>query len=162
GRAWLTGFERSTMGESFARAGLPIVADRRPDQHFFERSDNIAFAREGVPAHTLSSYNMHSDYHTPRDDMSHVHSPHLTAVLRASARRRRGRTVGSTRWQYAFRARRRPQARWRQLLPARHEQGRVRARGAGWWLARRQPEIMVHDGAPRRVGRAHRDPVLAL
>src|SRR5436190_3861844 len=58
GRAWLTGFERSTMGETFARAGLPIVADRRLDQHFFERSDNIAFAREGVPAPTLSSYNM--------------------------------------------------------------------------------------------------------
>ena len=47
------------MGETFARAGLPIGPDRRPDQQFFERSDNIAFARLGVPAHTLSSYNMH-------------------------------------------------------------------------------------------------------
>jgi hypothetical protein len=85
GRAWLTGFERSTMGESFARAGLPIGADRRPDQHFFERSDNIAFAREGVPAHTLSSYNMHTDYHTPADDIAHVDIPHMTAVIRAGA-----------------------------------------------------------------------------
>jgi len=85
GRAWLTGFERSTMGESFARAGLPIGPDRRLDQHFFERSDNIAFAREGVPAHTLSSYNMHTDYHTPADDIAHVDIPHMTAVIRAGA-----------------------------------------------------------------------------
>ena len=85
GRAWLTGFERSTMGASFARAGLPIGPDRRPDQRFFERSDNIAFAREGVPAHTLSSYNMHTDYHEPRDDLAHVDIAHMTGVIRAGA-----------------------------------------------------------------------------
>jgi hypothetical protein len=85
GRAWLTGFERSTMGESFARAGLPIVADRRLDQEFFTRSDNIAFARAGVPAHTLSSYNMHTDYHTPADDASRIDFPHMTAVIQAAA-----------------------------------------------------------------------------
>ncbi|MEO6528915.1 MAG: M20/M25/M40 family metallo-hydrolase [Gemmatimonadaceae bacterium] len=85
GRAWLTGFERSTMGATFARAGLPIVADRRLSEQFFERSDNIAFARRGVPAHTLSSYNMHSDYHQPSDDIAHVDIPHMTAVIRAGA-----------------------------------------------------------------------------
>ena len=85
GRAWLTGFERSTMGEIFARAGLPIGPDRRPDQRFFERSDNIAFAREGVPAHTLSSYNMHTDYHEPSDDLAHADVPHMTTVIRAGA-----------------------------------------------------------------------------
>ena len=85
GRAWLTGFERSTMGEMFARAGLPIGPDKRPDQQFFERSDNIAFARLGVPAHTLSSYNMHTDYHEPSDDLAHVDIPHMTAVIRAGA-----------------------------------------------------------------------------
>ena len=30
GRAWLTGFERSTMGEMFAAAGLAVVPDKRP------------------------------------------------------------------------------------------------------------------------------------
>jgi len=85
GRAWLTGFERSTMGETFARAGLPIGPDKRPDQQFFERSDNIAFARLGVPAHTLSSYNMHTDYHEPSDDLAHADIPHMTAVIRAGA-----------------------------------------------------------------------------
>src|SRR5215207_7591453 len=85
GRAWLTGFERSTMGATFVRAGLPIGPDKRLDQQFFERSDNIAFARLGVPAHTLSSYNMHKDYHAPSDDLAHVDIPHMTAVIRAGA-----------------------------------------------------------------------------
>ncbi|HEU4723315.1 MAG TPA: M28 family peptidase, partial [Gemmatimonadaceae bacterium] len=85
GRAWLTGFERSTMGETFARAGLPIGPDKRVAMNFFERSDNIAFARLGVPAHTLSSYNMHRDYHQPSDDVSRVDIPHMTSVIRAGA-----------------------------------------------------------------------------
>jgi hypothetical protein len=85
GRAWLTGFERSTMGPSFAEAGLAIGPDRRPDQQFFTRSDNIAFAYEGVPAHTLSSYNMHDDYHHPSDDAAGIDFPHMTAVIRSGA-----------------------------------------------------------------------------
>ncbi len=86
GRAWLTGYDRSTMGAMFAAAGLPIVADARPDQHFFERSDNIAFARMGIPAHTLSSYNMHSDYHRPSDDLAHIDFGHMTRVIDAGVR----------------------------------------------------------------------------
>ncbi len=85
GRAWLTGYDRSTMGTMFANAGLPVVPDRRLDQSFFTRSDNIAFARAGVPAHTLSSYNMHDDYHTVRDDASRVDFAHMTTVIRAAA-----------------------------------------------------------------------------
>ena len=85
GRAWLTGFDRSTMGMMFANAGLPIVPDRRVEQSFFTRSDNIAFARAGVPAHTLSSYNMHDDYHTVRDDVSRVDFAHMTELIRAGA-----------------------------------------------------------------------------
>ena len=86
GRAWLTGFERSTMGETFARAGLPIGPDKRPDQQFFERSDNIAFARQGVPAHTLSSYNMHNDYHEPSDDVAHIDFAHMTQLVDIAVR----------------------------------------------------------------------------
>ena len=81
GRAWLTGYERSTMGEMFAAAGLPIVPDKRLDQQFFMRSDNIAYARAGIVAHTLSSYNMHSDYHSPRDEVSRVDFAHMTQLV---------------------------------------------------------------------------------
>jgi Zn-dependent M28 family amino/carboxypeptidase len=84
GRAWLTGFERSTMGDLFAANGLPIVPDKRPSQSFFTRSDNIAFARMGVPAHTLSSFNLHDDYHQVTDDVSAVDFDHMAAVIDAA------------------------------------------------------------------------------
>ncbi|MDB4916503.1 MAG: Zn-dependent hydrolase [Gemmatimonadetes bacterium] len=85
GKAWLTGFNRSTMGASFAKAGLAVVADPRPGMNFFERSDNIAFARAGIPAHTLSSGFEHADYHQPSDDISKVDFAHTTAVIRTAA-----------------------------------------------------------------------------
>jgi Zn-dependent M28 family amino/carboxypeptidase len=81
GRAWLTGYERSTMGPSFAAAGLAVHADPRPDQSFFTRSDNIRFARAGIPAHTLSSFNLHRDYHRPSDEVTTIDIPHMTAVI---------------------------------------------------------------------------------
>lgn len=86
GHAWLTGYDRSSMGALFAAAGLPIVRDPRPDQHFFERSDNIAFARLGIPAHTLSTYNMHTDYHRPSDELSRIDFAHMTRVIDAGVR----------------------------------------------------------------------------
>jgi hypothetical protein len=84
GRAWLTGYERSTMGEMLAAAGIPIVPDRRPQQNFFLRSDNIAFARMGIPAHTLSSFNLHGDYHQVTDDIAAVNWPHMAGVINAA------------------------------------------------------------------------------
>ena len=86
GRAWLTGYERSTMGELLRAAGVPIVADPRPQFDFFRRSDNIAFAYEGIPAHTLSSYNLHTDYHRPSDEVERVDFPHMARVIDAAAR----------------------------------------------------------------------------
>ncbi|HSC58746.1 MAG TPA: M20/M25/M40 family metallo-hydrolase [Gemmatimonadales bacterium] len=84
GKAWLTGYERSTLGDELKSHGIPIVPDPRPDQHFFERSDNIAFARAGVPAHTLSSFGLHADYHEPSDDFAHVDLDHMTKVIDAA------------------------------------------------------------------------------
>jgi hypothetical protein len=84
GRGWLTGYERSTMGDMLAENGVPIVPDPRPEQNFFMRSDNIAFARRGIPAHTLSSFNLHTDYHQPSDDASRVDFEHMTAVIEAA------------------------------------------------------------------------------
>jgi Zn-dependent M28 family amino/carboxypeptidase len=77
GKLWLTGYERSTMGASLAKAGLPVVADPRPDFRFFERSDNIVFALRGIPAHTLSSFSLHPDYHQPSDEVERIDFDHL-------------------------------------------------------------------------------------
>ena len=83
GKGWLTGYERSTMGDMLKAAGVPIVPDPYPQMHFFERSDNIVFAQMGIPAHTLSSYNLHSDYHQPSDEVSRIDFTHVTGVIRA-------------------------------------------------------------------------------
>ncbi|MDA0328595.1 MAG: M20/M25/M40 family metallo-hydrolase [Gemmatimonadetes bacterium] len=84
GRGWLTGYERTTMGDQLAAAGSPIVADPRLEQNFFFRSDNIAFARIGIPAHTLSSFNLHSDYHQPSDEVDKVDFAHMSALVEAA------------------------------------------------------------------------------
>ena len=84
GRAWLTGYERSTLGIRLHSAGVPIIPDPRPAQRFFERSDNIAFACRGIPAHTLSSFGMHPDYHGVDDEADRIDYAHLTAVVEAA------------------------------------------------------------------------------
>jgi len=84
GRAWLTGYERSTMGDMLAANGVPIVPDARPDEHFFRRSDNIAFARMGIPAHTLSTFNLHTDYHRPSDEAGRADPRHMATVIDAA------------------------------------------------------------------------------
>ncbi len=86
GKVWLTGFERTTMGAMFKAAGLDIVADPRPAQSFYTRSDNIAFARRGIPAHVMSTFNMHTDYHGLKDEADRANIPHMTAVIRAGAK----------------------------------------------------------------------------
>jgi hypothetical protein len=84
GTAWLTGYERSTFGDLLADAGVPIVPDPRPAQRFFERSDNIDFARRGIPAHTLSTYNLHPEYHTVKDEADTLDPAHMARVIDAA------------------------------------------------------------------------------
>jgi hypothetical protein len=86
GRLWLTGYPRSTVGEALTTAGLPIVPDPRPSFRFFERSDNIVFALQGIPAHTLSSFGMHADYHEPSDEVDRIDFAHLERAADVVAR----------------------------------------------------------------------------
>jgi hypothetical protein len=84
GGAWLTGYERSTMGDFLASTGSRIVPDQRLEQNFFGRSDNIAFAVLGIPAHTVSSFNLHDEYHTPKDEVRHVDFVHMSTVIEST------------------------------------------------------------------------------
>lgn len=94
GRGWLTGYERSTMGDVLAQAGLPIGPDKRPAQNFYMRSDNIAFARRGIVAHVISSFNLHKEYHTPDDEVELVDFDHMSALINHSAKAARLITDG--------------------------------------------------------------------
>ena len=80
---WLTGYERSTLGPELAARGARLVQDPHPEQNFFERSDNIQFARRGVIAHTVSSYGLHKEYHTAADDIRQIDFAHMTEAIRS-------------------------------------------------------------------------------
>lgn len=86
GKAWFTGYERSTMGDLLADNGIALVPDPRPGQNFFTRSDNAAFARIGIPAHSISSYNLLTPYHDPKDEASTIDANHMARVIEASAK----------------------------------------------------------------------------
>ncbi len=86
GKAWLTGYERSTLGDLLAANAMDLVPDLRPGQQFFNRSDNIGFARAGIPAHTISSFNLHPDYHTVRDNPNTIDAAHMANVISQTAR----------------------------------------------------------------------------
>lgn len=78
---WLTGFDRSNLGPELAGHGAKLVADPRPEENFFERSDNYRLAKRGVIAHTVSSYGMHPEYHQPNDDVAHIDFVHMTRAI---------------------------------------------------------------------------------
>jgi hypothetical protein len=78
---WLTGYDRSNLGPELAKHGAKLVADPHPQQHFFQRSDNYALARQGVVAQTVSSFSLHADYHRPSDDVAHIDFAHMEKAI---------------------------------------------------------------------------------
>jgi hypothetical protein len=84
GKLWLTGFERTTLGAAFAERGIDVVEDKRPDQNFYQRSDNMAFVRQGIIGQTLSTYNMHTDYHQVSDEWDTLDYEHMEACAKAA------------------------------------------------------------------------------
>lgn len=84
GKLWLTGWDETNLGRAFVQAGIPVAVDPRPDQHFYERSDNFAFVRKGIVGQTLSTYNLHTDYHKVTDEVDKIDFEHLTQCARTS------------------------------------------------------------------------------
>ncbi|WP_076419009.1 M20/M25/M40 family metallo-hydrolase [Colwellia sp. UCD-KL20] len=76
GTVWMTGMERSNLGEllnkSLAPHNMEIFTDPYPEQGLFYRSDNATLARLGVPAHSFSSTQLDKDqhYHQTSDDIN--------------------------------------------------------------------------------------------
>ena len=64
-----------------AKHGARLLPDPRPRENFFQRSDNIALARSGVVAQTVSSYGLHRDYHQPSDELAKIDFHHLDAAI---------------------------------------------------------------------------------
>lgn len=85
GHAFMTGYERSTLGQilNSGVGAIRIHPDPYPDENLFVRSDNASFARLGVPAHTISvtPIDVDSTYHTVHDDITHLDLDNLAAVV---------------------------------------------------------------------------------
>jgi Peptidase family M28 len=81
GTLWLTGFDRSNLGPELAKHGAHLVNDPHPKEQFFQRSDNYALARQGIIAHTVSSFGLHKDYHQPSDELRAIDFSHMTNAI---------------------------------------------------------------------------------
>jgi hypothetical protein len=88
-RASLTGFDYSTIGAVLKHAGSLVGVDvynhKRFSDAFFSRSDNQAFADQGVPAHSLCTVFMYPDYHTVSDHWDKIDYPNLEKITRTVA-----------------------------------------------------------------------------
>ncbi|MEO2143215.1 MAG: M28 family peptidase, partial [Flavobacteriaceae bacterium] len=65
--AWMTGFDRSDLGEiiqkNLSNSNFKIFPDPYIKEKLFFRSDNAALAKLGIPAHTFSTTPMEKDSH---------------------------------------------------------------------------------------------------
>jgi len=91
GSVWMTGMDRSSLGEqlnmALAPKNLTIYADPYPKQNLFYRSDNATLARLGVPAHSFSSTQLDKDqhYHQVTDDINSLNLPSMLQVIKMLA-----------------------------------------------------------------------------
>jgi hypothetical protein len=89
--AFITGFERSSFGEILQKnlVGTPFKfnPDPYPEQNLFYRSDNATLARQGVPAHTISTDEIDIDkfYHTVNDEFETLDVKNIVSTIRAIA-----------------------------------------------------------------------------
>src|SRR5260221_1411628 len=89
--AFITGYEKSDMAKilekNLAGSGFSFHPDPYTDQQLFYRSDNASLAKQGVPAHTISTFEIDVDkhYHTLDDDIDHLDMKNMAAIIRAIA-----------------------------------------------------------------------------
>lgn len=89
--AYITGYERTNMGEILAKdlkgTAFTFYPDPYPTQQLFYRSDNATLARLGVPAHTISTSKMDVEphYHKPSDHIETLDMANMTEVIKAIA-----------------------------------------------------------------------------
>jgi Zn-dependent M28 family amino/carboxypeptidase len=89
--AFITGYERSDMAKILEKnlvgSGFTFHPDPYTEQQLFYRSDNASLARQGVPAHTISTFEIDIDkhYHTLDDDINHLDMKNMAAIIRSIA-----------------------------------------------------------------------------
>jgi Peptidase family M28 len=89
--AYITGYEKTDMGklldESLKGTEFHFYPDPYTSEQLFYRSDNATLARQGVPAHTISTSKMDNEpnYHKVSDEIGTLDMANMTMIIRAIA-----------------------------------------------------------------------------
>ena len=89
--AFITGYERTDMGKILEKNLSGSQFKFYPDPYIqfdlFYRSDNASLARQGVPAHTISTSKMDVEkyYHTLDDEVETLDLANMTEIIKAIA-----------------------------------------------------------------------------
>ncbi|EAY29217.1 M20/M25/M40 family metallo-hydrolase [Microscilla marina] len=89
--AFITGYSYSNLGkilqENAQGTGFTFHPDPYKKYNLFQRSDNYALARHGIPAHTISSVDIANDkhYHQVSDEVDTLDIENLTDMIKAVA-----------------------------------------------------------------------------
>jgi hypothetical protein len=89
--AYITGFEKSNMGEilqkNLEKTTFKFYPDPYPEQQLFYRSDNATLAKLGVPAHTISTSKMDGEpnYHTADDEIETLDIDNMSEIIKSIA-----------------------------------------------------------------------------
>ena len=91
GSAYITGFEKTNMGtilqQNLQGSSFQFYADPYTTQNLFYRSDNATLARQGVPAHTISTSKMDNEpnYHKVSDEIGTLDMNNMAEIIKAIA-----------------------------------------------------------------------------
>lgn len=87
--ATFTGFDYSDLPATFRtageRTGIKVYQHDKNNDPYFARSDNLSFAEEGVPAHTLGVAFVFPDYHEVGDEWQKIDYDNMAKVDRMVA-----------------------------------------------------------------------------
>lgn len=89
--AFITGYEKTDMGKILEKnlegSKFKFYPDPYTAQQLFYRSDNATLARQGVPAHTISTSKMDSEkyYHTQDDEIETLNMKNMAEIIKAIA-----------------------------------------------------------------------------
>ena len=89
--AYITGFDVTDMGNIMQRnlegTAFKFHPDPYPQEQLFYRSDNATLARQGVPAHTISTAKMDDEphYHEPSDEVKTLDLSNMAEIIKAIA-----------------------------------------------------------------------------
>ena len=93
--AYITGYEKTDMGKILEKNLLGSNFAFHPDpyapQNLFYRSDNATLARQGVPAHTISTSKMEEppndepNYHKQSDEIGTLDLKNMAEIIKAIA-----------------------------------------------------------------------------